>query len=274
MCFTFGILVIFLLSGCAAPSDSTSPSPTKAPEIRIGILLPLTGPDAALGKAFRNAIELALKMESPDISGKSVRVIIEDEGGVYHALALEKVKKLVQSDKVDLILGPYNGESGLAVLPYTSSLPMVNLKWSVPISNKSELGNSYGFWTTPLYQDITYPLGLYVYNQGIDKVTILGTNESLALDFVEGFKSGFKVNNGQVIQEQWTAPEEPSYTPFLKNLFPADALICATLGDAAKVKLFKEYAELGLFQQLPVFIAETGALSPSTLQEMGTTSLA
>jgi branched-chain amino acid transport system substrate-binding protein len=259
-----------IASSCSSTSlIPASSNNTIQKTIKIGLLLPLTGPYTTDGKIFRKAMELALDMDNWQIGGYPVKLVIEDEGGQDPAMALEKAKKLVQSDKVNLMLGPYNSSSALTVLPYTSSLPVVNIKWSKPISNKSELANSYAFWTSPMSQDITYPLGLYIYRKGIQQVTILGTNETLALDYIEGFKTAFKSQGGKIAQEQWAPPGETDFTRYLSNLSPATGFVCAILGYEARTALLKQYEELGLYKKMPVFLAETGTLSPETLQALG-----
>jgi len=268
------LITVGLTAGCALPPviqiSSLSPSSTPVQPVRIGMLLPLTGPDAPSGESFRNAFDLVFDPEEKElINGHPVEVILEDEGGRNPALAVEKARKLVQSDKSGVIVGPFHGASALAVLNYTSSVPVVNLRWSEPVANKTELGNKYAFWTTPLYQDYTYPLGLYAYYKGITSITMLGLNEPLALDYAEGFKSAFKAVGGKIVQEQWLAPQETHYGNYLANLFPAKGLVLIVPGDEAKTALFKEYARLGLDKKYPVFLAEPRSLSRSASQQIG-----
>jgi len=271
---TLILIMVGLIAGCALPPviqvSSPSPSPTPVKPVRIGILLPLTGPDAPSGESFRNAFDLVFDPEQEEnINGHPVEIILEDEGGRNPTLALEKARKLVQYDKSGVIVGPFHGASALAVLNYTSSVPIVNLRWSEPVANKTELGNKYAFWTTPLYQDYTYPLGVYTYYKGVTSITIMGINEPLALDYAEGFKSAFKAVGGKIVQEQWLSPQETQFGNYLANLFPAKGLVLIVPGEKAKTALFKEYARLGLNKRYPVFLAEPRSLSRSASQEIG-----
>jgi branched-chain amino acid transport system substrate-binding protein len=97
--------------GCANPFAPPPEAPTPPPgPVKIGILLPLTGTDAQIGENVRNSMELAVDLENGQISGHPVKLIFEDEGDQDESIALVKAKKLVQSDKVDLILGPLHDD--------------------------------------------------------------------------------------------------------------------------------------------------------------------
>lgn len=238
--------------------------------IKIGALLPLTGPFAMWGKMFQNSMELVLDEAGWKVAGKKIEFIPEDEGGVDVSLCLEKAKKLVEADRVDIMMGPFFGSSAFTVLPYTSSIPLVNVKWSEPDKGKEELGNKYAFWVPMSYYDNTYPLGIYAYEEkGIRTVVSIGSDYACAYDFVGGFTDGFKSKGGKVIQQQWAPLTEADYSPYLSNLKEADAFVCGALGPAAKLPLFAQYDELGLFKKMPIFISEIGTLPPPVMQEMG-----
>ncbi len=238
--------------------------------IKIGALVPLTGPFAMWGKMFQNSMELVLDEKGWKVAGKKIEFIVEDEGGVDVSLALEKAKKLVEADKVDIMMGPFFGSSAFTVLPYTSSIPIVNVKWSEPGIEKDELGNKYAFWGAMSYYDNTYPLGIYAYEEkGIRTVISIGSDYACAYDFVGGFMDAFKSKGGKVIQQQWAPLTEADYSPYLSNLKEADAFVCGALGPPAKLPLFAQYDELGLFKKMPIFISEIGTLPPPVMQEMG-----
>jgi branched-chain amino acid transport system substrate-binding protein len=238
--------------------------------IKIGALVPLTGDSAMWGKGFKNSMELALDETGWKVAGKKIEFIVEDEGAQDVSLCLEKAKKLVEADQVDIMMGPFFGGSAFTVLPYTSSIPIVNVKWSEPNKSKDELGNKYAFWVPMTYSDNTYPLGIYAYEEkGIRTVSTIGSDFSVGYDFMGGFTDAFKSKGGKVIQQQWAPLIEADYSPFLSNLKEADAWVVSCLGPRSKMPLFAQYDELGLFKKMPVYISEPAPLSPAVLQQMG-----
>lgn len=268
------LCVIPFISACAQPSPPPSqPSApaTTAPTspLKIGVLTPLTGPYSMWGPAFKNSIELAFSMENNVIAGRQVQLIFEDEGGEDVSVALQKAKKLAESDKVEIIMGPFFATSAFSCMPYTSSIPMVELKWSEPSSDKQELGNPYAFWASPMYQSTTHPLGAYAYDKGLRTVTSIGSDYACGYDFLQGFSDSFTAKGGQVVQKQWAPIGETDYSPYLSNLKMADALICTVLPPPGKMALYKQYNDLGLFKKMPIYNSEPGSLTPDLMKEMG-----
>ncbi len=280
----FLVAIILSNSSCtktAAGQDpyllsTTSPTQTSAGPVKIGVLLPLTGQDAKLGETFNNAMELAVDMENGTIGGRSVKLVVEDEYDQDETMALEKVKKLVQSDKVNLIFGPYHDDSSLSVTNYTTFVPMINIKWSPLGYSMVAIRNKYNFWTSQLDQSSTYPLGLYAYDSGIRTVTTLSTTDATSNDLMQGFVDGFRSKSGKVILQQKAPPTQADYSPYLDyvksalaNVKSGGALVCSISGDQGKLALFKAISDTGLVGKVPVFIAEVDGLSPSIIHEIG-----
>ena len=86
--------VIFLISISFSISVFADP-------VKVGLLLPLTGPTADFGAALRNGVELA-KSEKPNEFNKSIEFIYEDVK-LEPKLAISSIHKLTKSNKVNLI---------------------------------------------------------------------------------------------------------------------------------------------------------------------------
>jgi len=238
--------------------------------IKIGALLPLTGPHAMWGSWYDHVFKFALDEAGWKVAGKKIKLIVEDEGGININVALDKAKKLVGADKVDLILGPFIGGAHFSVLPYTSSLPLVDIIYTHPSPVKEELINKYAFWMSPSYGDTTYPVGLYAYDVlGYRTVTTIATDHQVGRDFLGGFTSKFKSRGGKVIQQQWHPITETDFIPYLTNLKMADAMVTSSLGPPAQGRLYAQYDQLGLFKRMPILIAEAGSIPPSYMPSWG-----
>ena len=75
-----------------------------ADSIKIGFVSTFSGPTAAIGNDMRNSFELALDHLGRKIGGLPVEVIYEDDGQKPD-VGKQKTEKLIQSDKVDFIVG-------------------------------------------------------------------------------------------------------------------------------------------------------------------------
>src|SRR6476661_7172045 len=94
-----------LLATSAVLALSMSAAMAQAPKtIKIGFVNTFSGPTAVIGNDMRNAFELALDHLGRKMGGKPVEVIYEDDGQKPD-VGKQKTEKLVQSDKVDFIVG-------------------------------------------------------------------------------------------------------------------------------------------------------------------------
>src|ERR1700760_4373847 len=74
-------------------------------KIRVGVILTLSGPAAALGQQARDGFALAVKDLGGKMAGKDVEVVVVDDE-LKPDVAVTKVKGLLERDKVDFVVGP------------------------------------------------------------------------------------------------------------------------------------------------------------------------
>jgi ABC-type branched-subunit amino acid transport system substrate-binding protein len=103
-------LALFVAAcGMGAPGSPTSGA---SEPIKIGILADLTGPFTTYGTSLANSAQLAIKEINAKggIAGRQITVIVEDTQTDVSA-TVDKARKLVQSDKVDLVMGPIGSDA-------------------------------------------------------------------------------------------------------------------------------------------------------------------
>ncbi|MCB2306867.1 ABC transporter substrate-binding protein [Clostridium estertheticum] len=115
-------MAIGLLAGCGAKSASTTG------DIKIGVVLPLTGPNSSFGKSGQNGIKLLEDQLNKDggINGRKIKFIYEDDEGKPDT-ATTVGTKLISSDNVVAIVGPLTSGSAIALGPIAtqSKIPMI-----------------------------------------------------------------------------------------------------------------------------------------------------
>src|SRR5258708_432376 len=85
---------------------SVAAHPALAQEkLKIGVIVTLSGPAAALGQQVRDGFMLAVKDLGGKMSGRDVDVVAVDDE-IKPDSAVNKVKWLLERHKVDLVVGP------------------------------------------------------------------------------------------------------------------------------------------------------------------------
>ena len=84
-------------------------APAHADDITFAVVGPMTGQLANIGDQFRQGAEAAAAAinEAGGIDGRQIEVIVEDIQTDV-AATVDKARKLVQSDDVDLVMGPWH----------------------------------------------------------------------------------------------------------------------------------------------------------------------
>lgn len=176
----------------ASPARAESPAATGAATIRIGNLMPYSGPASAYSIVGR--IEQAyFKMinDQGGINGRQIEFISYDDG--YNpAKAVEQVRKLVERDEVLMVFSAMGTPSNAAIQKY------LNLK-QVPqlfaASGATRFGDPKAFpWTMgwqPPYQTEGRVYAKYILaTKPTARIAVLYQNDDLGRDLLKGLKDG------------------------------------------------------------------------------------
>jgi len=182
-------------------------------------------------------------------------------------MSMDKAKKLVESDKVALIIGPINGGGTIAVAHTPSGCTCrSSTAWGPRLTAQSMIGR---LAPAPFQVQCGYGGGIYAAD-----VLHYKTAVALAADFVPGhlynlgFKQAFEERGGKVIQEAYYPEGTTNMVPFLTALKQADVLVYwGTPGDC--FAMFPQYKELNI--KMPILQTEDGGVtsSPGMLQHLG-----
>src|SRR3981189_96943 len=93
-----------LLAGCAALVLGLAPAAAQQKTVKIGFISTFSGPVAAIGNDMRNSFELGLDHPGRKLGALPVEVIYEDDQ-IKPDVGVQKTQKLIESDKVDFVVG-------------------------------------------------------------------------------------------------------------------------------------------------------------------------
>ena len=245
-----------LLGTIALLALGTAPALPQQKTIKIGFISSFSGPAAAIGNDMRNSFELALDHHGRKLGGLPVEVIYEDDQ-IKPEVGVQKTQKLIESDKVDFIVGYIWSNVLLASLK-----PIVDSKTFLVITNAGasqvagELCSPYVFSTSWNNDQTPQAVGLYMNQKGVKSVFLIGPNYAAGKDMLEGVKATFK---GQILGQELTRwPDQLDFSAELSKARAAkpDAIFAFYPGGAG-VQFITQYAQSGLKSQIPLYTAFT-----------------
>ena len=245
-----------LLGTIALLALGTAPALAQQKTIKIGFISSFSGPAAAIGNDMRNSFELALDHHGRKLGGLPVEVIYEDDQ-IKPEVGVQKTQKLIESDKVDFIVGYIWSNVLLASLK-----PIVDSKTFLVITNAGasqvagELCSPYVFSTSWNNDQTPQAVGLYMNQKGVKTAFLIGPNYAAGKDMLEGVKATFK---GQIVGQELTRwPDQLDFSAELSKARAAkpDAIFAFYPGGAG-IQFVTQYAQSGLKGQIPLYTAFT-----------------
>src|SRR5262249_31484574 len=190
-----------LLATAALIVLGAAPALPQQKTIKIGFVSTFSGPVAAIGNDMRNSFELGLDHLGRKLGGVPVEVIYEDDQ-IKPDVGVQKTQKLIESDKVDFIVGYIWSNVMLASLK-----PIVDSKTFTIITNAGasqlagELCSPYVFSTSWNNDQTPQAVGLYMNQKGVKTAFLIGPNYAAGKDMLEGVTATFK---GQIVGRELT----------------------------------------------------------------------
>jgi branched-chain amino acid transport system substrate-binding protein len=242
-----------LLVLVAATVLAAAPAPAQTGPIKIGFLAPLTGGAAQIGRDTVNGFEMYLAEAGNQIAGRKVELIVEDTAG-NPATAITKMRKLVESDKVHIVMGEVFAHIGYALAAKADEyqiptiFPVIaadDLTQRKPSKWVVRLG-----WTS---SQPSHPFGEYVAKTlGYKKIAVLGSDYAFGYEVVGGFQKTLEEHGGQIIQKLWAPLGTTDLAPYITQLKrEADAAFVIVVA-ASALKFPTQYQDAGLKAKLPV----------------------
>ena len=233
----------------AAPAWAQQP-------VKIGFVSTFSGPTAVIGNDMRNSFELALDHLGRKMAGKPVEVIYEDDQQKPE-VGVQKSQKLVESDKVDFVIGYIWSNVLLASLkPVVDSQTFLISANAGPSQIAGEQCSPFFFSTSWQNDQTPQAMGTYMSQKGVKTAFLIGPNYAAGKDMLTGVRTTFK---GQVVSEELTKwPDQLDFSTELSKVRAArpEAVFVFYPG-AAGVQFLTQYAQSGLKGQIPLYTAFT-----------------
>jgi branched-chain amino acid transport system substrate-binding protein len=224
-------------------------------KLKIGVIVTLSGPAAALGQQVRDGFNLAVKDLGGKMGGRDVEVIVADDE-LKPDGAVTKVKGLLERDKVDFVVGPIFSNILQAIhKPVTDTKTFLISPNAGPSSYAGKNCSPFFYVTSYQNDQVHEILGKVAQDRGYKRVYLLVPNYQAGKDSVAGFKLDYK---GEIVEETYMPLGSLDFQVELSKIasLKPDAVFTFMPGGMG-VGLVKQYSQAGLADKIPFLSAFT-----------------
>lgn len=214
--------------------------------VKIGLLATLEGPFAAGGADGMRGAELAVKQRGGVVAGRKIE-IIKASSDAKPDVAVNATRKLVEQDKVEIMVGPLSGGEGIAVKDYSKTQPQVTFinggsgAQATTLVNTSP--NFFRFNTEGAQWMVG--LGKAAMDKGYKRTMIIAEDYAFPYSQVQGFMSEYCRLGGKVPVKAWVPLGGKDYSSVIATIpKDVDALL-VILGGADAVNFLTQYENSG-----------------------------
>jgi branched-chain amino acid transport system substrate-binding protein len=270
--------------GAGQTGGATTGGQATGEAIKIGIFANNEGPFAPFeGQTWGGAMLPLINRGATPVSGDPTKGVenaviaghpIEIVYGGSDATpdkAVEEARRLVEQEKVDILVGPLSGSEGIAVANYSKEQPGITFVNGISGAQDTTLKvrspNFFRFHNDGTQW--TAGLGDYAYNTlGWRNVVTIGDDYDFPYSQIAGFVAEFCSIGGNVSKRLWPALGEEDYSSFITQI-PEDVDgFFMGVGGTGTVAFVKQYEQLrgnladrimgGIFMTDPVILKELG----------------
>ena len=198
-------------------------------DVKVGVILSLTGPAASLGIPVKNTIDLLPRQ----MGAEKVDYIVLDDASDPSA-AVRAAKKLIEEEKVDIIFGPSVTPTSLAVVEVAGpgKTAMVSAAGSAVIARPVEGNKKWVFKTAPEEPAMAARVYGQMEKDGHKSVGFIGFNDAFGDSFIGAFKKVAGERGLQVVADERYNSKDTSVTAQVLSVMSAapDAVVIGASG--------------------------------------------
>ena len=259
-----GAALMGTASGLLLPQHALA----QSGKVRVGFMLPYTGTFAQLGVAIENGVRLAINEQGGKLGGRDIEWFkVDDES--EPAKAIENANKLVQRDKVDVLIGTVHSGVQMGIHRVARESGVLNLipNAGVHIATRAQCAPNV-FRTSFSNSQPTMALGEVMVKRGHKKAVWISWKYAAGDEAFEGFKESYTKAGGTIVKELGLPFPNVEFQALLTEIaaLKPDAVACFFAGGGA-AKFMKDYAAAGLKDKIPLY--GSGFLTEGVIEAAG-----
>jgi branched-chain amino acid transport system substrate-binding protein len=238
--------------------------------LKIGMPMPLSGPQAALGESFINGFELRLEDQmGGEINGTEVNIESRDTAG-DPAEGSSVFRELLISEEADIMYGPVSSAVVGASLPTFQENPGEALWFAASTASGSLEACLDRYFHAPMGESqAAGPMGEYAANNLGDTAFTAYLDYAFGNRTRQHFADEFEANGGEVVGSAASPFGTSDYATFVDQIAGTDAeLVWGTFAGTDSINFLRDFNDFGLSENKTI-VGAVSTLSEDILGEIG-----
>ncbi|WP_430306803.1 ABC transporter substrate-binding protein [Rhizobium sp. 0TCS1.26] len=260
--FMAGATLCGLLSSTAYAADT----------VKIGLVLPMTGPFASTGRQVEAGVRAYMALNGDTVAGKKVEVVLRDDAGTADQTR-RIAQELVVKDGASMLMGFGLTPLALSVAPVLAQAKVPAIITSATTSaimSKSD----YYVRTSMAGPQSAVPVASWAAQNGLKRVVTLVSDYGPGIDIEKGFSDQFKKDGGEILEAVRVPLQNPDFAPFLQRVRDTKPDAVFVFVPSGVGSLFmKQFVERGLREAGIRLIATGDVTDDDLLNGMGDAAL-
>ena len=241
--------------------------------VKIGVILPYSGPFADAANQLQAGIDLYIAKHGDEVAGKKIELIKKDTGGPAADVAQRLAQELVVRDGVDIIAGFALTPEALGAAPVADEAQKLMVVMNAATSIVTEQSD-YIVRTGVTIPQLNYAFGKWAFESGVKQAYTLVSDYGPGHDAEKSFSSGFTEAGGTILGSDRTPVANPDFSAYVQRVRDAnpEAVYIFVPGGAQPAAIGKALVDRGLAPPETKLLAQGELTHPEALESMGETA--
>lgn len=247
---------------------------TSAQEtVKIGVILPYSGPFADAANQLQAGIDLYIAKHGSEVAGQTIELVKKDTGGPAPDVAQRLAQELVVRDGVDIIAGFALTPEALGAAPVATEAQKLMVVMNAATSIVVEQ-SEYIVRTGVTIPQLNTAFGQWAFESGVEEAYTLVADYGPGHDAEKAFAAGFTEAGGTIVGADRTPVANPDFSAFVQRVRDAnpEAVYIFVPGGAQPAAIGKALADRGLAPPETKIFAQGELTHPEALESMGDTA--
>src|ERR1700760_1582306 len=220
---------------------------SAADKLKIGVTATLEGTYTVLGEDGMRGYELAVEAHGGKAGGKEIETIVGATDASPDS-AVRAAKKLVEQDKVDVLISPLSGSEGIALRDYAKTQPQVTIingcSGALETTYVTPAPNFFRFNIDG--SQMHKGLGQYIYDvKHYKKIATVGEDYSFVYTQVFGLALDYCPRGGEITKRIWVPLGTKDFGSVISSIPDDVDAIYLGLGGADALNFLNQYQQAG-----------------------------